>query len=78
MAKTKAKKRATKKLGGRIYSALGIVSAVLSLLAFSGVFGLLAVILGYTGYSKGDKKLGTWAMVLGVVLAILGVLLGRI
>lgn len=60
---------------GRIYSILGIVFAVLSLVVLPIVFGPIAVILGIIGYLKGDRNLGMTAIVLGVVLSVLSTLI---
>ncbi|HTY44292.1 MAG TPA: hypothetical protein VMC80_03545, partial [Patescibacteria group bacterium] len=56
---------------GRIYSILGIVSAVLSLIVLPILFGPAAVILGVIAINKKDKTLGIISIVLGIVLAIL-------
>ena len=56
---------------GRIYSILGIVSAVLSLITLPILFGPVAVILGIIAINKNDKTLGITAIVLGIVLAII-------
>lgn len=56
---------------GRVYSILGIVSAVLSLVILPILFGPAAVILGIIAINKKDKTLGIIAIVLGIVLAII-------
>ena len=56
---------------GRIYSILGIVSAVLSLIIVPVLFGPIAVVLGIIAINKKDKTLGITAIVLGIVLAII-------
>lgn len=56
---------------GRIYSILGIVSAVLSLIVLPILFGPIAVILGIIAVNKRDKALGVTAIILGIILAII-------
>lgn len=62
---------------GRVYSVLGIVFAVISLIVLPIVFGPLAVIFGIIAIRKNDKKLGEIAIGLGIVLAIISYLLGN-
>ncbi|MFC1686294.1 hypothetical protein ACFLZZ_04735 [Nanoarchaeota archaeon] len=61
---------------GRVYSIVGIVSAILSLVYWPFFFGLVAVAFGIIGIKKGDARLGTIAIILGVVLAIMSYLIG--
>lgn len=66
---------------GRTYARIAVIFGIVGIiLFFFFFFGLIAVILGYVGYKKGDQKTGKIAMILGavgIVLFLIGpVLLG--
>jgi len=65
-----------KKKNGVIYSAFGLVCAIISLLFFPIIFGPLAIILGYLGRKNGDKTFGLVVMILGAVFMAIGMILG--
>ena len=68
--------KASKKTQGRTQNVIGIILAVLSLVAFPPILGIISIALGYWGSKKGDKKLGKITMILGIVFAIIGMFIG--
>jgi len=53
---------------GKTYARIAVIFGVLGIiLFFFFFFGLIAVILGYFGFKKGDEKTGKIAMILGAV-----------
>ena len=60
---------------GKLYSIIGWVSMIVSLVFIPIVFGAIAVIMGYL-YREKDEKMGTILMIAGASGAIFGVLLG--
>jgi hypothetical protein len=63
---------------GRVYSIIGIVCGAVALLFIPILFGPAGIILGFVGYSKGDKPLGLWVGIGSVVTMIVGMILGAI
>lgn len=60
----------------RIYSIIGLISSILSLIFLPIVFGPIAIILGYIARKKGDKNFGLVVITLGITLMIISILLG--
>ena len=56
---------------GRSFTIVGFVLGVAALFVAAIPLGVAGAIFGGIGYSKGDK-LGMWAMILSIVMAILG------
>jgi len=54
----------------------GIVCGVVSLLIFPPVFGVIGIVLGILAIRKGEKTLGTIAVVLSSIFMIIGIGLG--
>jgi hypothetical protein len=62
----------------RILSIIGAVFAVISLVFIPIVFGPIGAVLGFVGYSKGDKPFGLWVGIGAIVATIIGMVLGAI
>lgn len=60
------------------YIALGIIFAVLSLLLFPIIFGIVSIFCGYRVFKKWDEKVGLGIMIFGACCMILGVIIGAI
>lgn len=67
-----------KKNKGRVYSIVGFICAIISLLFLPIVFGSAAIILGVVARKKGDSSFGLVVIVLGVVLMVSGMVLGAV
>ena len=61
---------------GRIYSIIGLICAVISLLFFPILFGPAAIILGFVARKKGDATFGLVVLILGAVFMVIGMILG--
>jgi uncharacterized membrane protein YccF (DUF307 family) len=68
----------TTKTPGRIFSIIGIPFAVVALVLLPIIFGPVGAVLGFVGYSKGDKTLGLWVGIGSIVTTIIGMILGAI
>lgn len=66
MTSTEAKQQA-----GRAYSVGGFICAAVALLFLPIIFGPIGAVLGFVGYSKGDKA-GLWAGIAAIVATFLG------
>lgn len=71
MARSKSK---TNK--GRVYSIIGLICAIISLLFVPIVFGVAAIILGVVARKKGDNTFGLVVIILGAVFMVIGMILG--
>jgi len=60
---------------GRMYGYIGIFCAIISLLFIPILFGTTGIILGVVSKNKGEKTLGTIAIILSVVFMITGTIL---
>ncbi len=58
------------------YRAVGIISAIVSLLIFPPVFGILSIFCGYKVYRQDSEGWGIGIMVLGGIFMIIGMILG--
>ena len=84
MAKKKSKKSASRSAGGSRswwsvgahLGVAGVVSAVLSFFFVPILFGIIGIALGHQAVIRGRKGLGWTAMILSVVLAVVGTVLG--
>lgn len=63
---------------GRILSIVGIVLAVLAVFVLPIVLGPVAAILGFVAQSKGDKPLGMYVGIVGIVATVIGMVLGAL
>ena len=63
---------------GRIYSVIGLICAIISLLFIPVLFGPVAIILGIVAKKKGDSTFGLVVIVLGAVFMVIGMLLGAL
>lgn len=61
---------------GRIYSILGLISSIASLIFLPIFFGPVAIILGYIARKKGDKDFGLIVIIMGIVLMVVSIVLG--
>lgn len=61
---------------GRPFTIVGFVLAAIALLFFPIFLGPAGAIFGGVGYAKGDRPLGMWALVAGIVGGIAGMALG--
>ena len=61
---------------GRIYSIIGLVCAIISLLFIPILFGPAAIILGIIARKKGDLNFGLIVIILGAVFMVIGMILG--
>lgn len=61
---------------GNVEGIIAIICAVVSLLFLPPLFGLIGILLGVKSKQKGQKTLGTVAIVLSAVFMILGMILG--
>ncbi len=61
---------------GRLYSGIGLVCAIISLLFIPILFGVAAIILGFFGRKKGDKDFGLVVIILGAVFMVIGMIIG--
>lgn len=60
---------------GRGYGYVALALAVLSLFAAPVLFGLGGIILGVMARNRGATGLGTWAVIIGTLSVIAGILL---
>jgi hypothetical protein len=67
-----------KKNKGRVYSVIGLISAIISLLFIPILFGVAAIILGIVARKKGDLTFGLVVIILGAVFMVIGMILGAI
>lgn len=64
---------------GLNYAKIGIIFGVLGIFLFFFLFiGLIAIVLGYLGYTRGEEKNGKIAMILGAVGTALFVLVSLV
>lgn len=61
---------------GRIYSIIGLISSIASLIFLPILFGPIAIVLGYIARKKGDKDFGLIVIIMGIVLMIVSIALG--
>jgi hypothetical protein len=66
----------TQVTAARVCTIIAFVLAVVALFVFPVIFGPIAIVLGIVAYVKGDRPLGMWAIVAGVVGLAVGMLLG--
>jgi hypothetical protein len=66
------------KNSGRVFSIIGAVLAVIALIFLPIILGPIGAVLGFVGYSKGDKPLGLWVGIGAIVATILGMVLGAV
>lgn len=62
----------------RVFSIVGAVLAVLALIVLPIVLGPIGAILGFVGYSKGDKPFGLYVGIGAIVATIIGMVLGAV
>lgn len=62
----------------RVFSIVGAVLAVLALIVLPIVLGPIGAILGFVGYSKGDKPFGLYVGIGAIVVTIIGMVLGAV
>lgn len=60
----------------RVCSILGIVFGAIAILFFPIIFGIAGIVLAIVGYTRGDRTLGKWAIVVAVAGTVLGFVLG--
>lgn len=63
---------------GRVFSIIGLVCAVVALVLLPIVLGPIGAVLGFVGYSKGDKPLGLWVGIGAIVATIAGMVLAAV
>lgn len=63
---------------GRVFSIIGIVCGVVSLLFVPIVFGPLGVAMGFLADNRGDKPLGKYVGIGCIVTTILGFVIGAL
>ncbi len=56
--------------GAGMTAKIGIVIGIIGIFFFGIILGPIAIVLGYMGYSKGDRSIGAIAMIVGVVALI--------
>jgi hypothetical protein len=62
----------TTRNAGRTYSVIGAVCAVLGIVVLPILLGPIGAVLGFVGYSKGDKPFGLWVGIGAIVTTVLG------
>ncbi len=62
--------------GARVCSILGIAFGVIAIVFFPIIFGIAGIVLAVVGYTRGDRSLGKWAIVVAVAGTVLGFVLG--
>lgn len=62
------------KTAGRGMGITAIVLAIISLFILPVLLGPVSIVLGYLAYSKGQRSLGLWSMVLGALAFLAAVL----
>jgi hypothetical protein len=60
---------------GRPFTITGFVLAAVAVFIVPIILGPLGAIFGGIGYARGDRRLGLWAVVAGIVATILGLVL---
>lgn len=63
---------------GRTFSVIGAVLGVLALLFVPIVLGPIGAVLGFVGYSRGDRPLGLIVGIGSIVTTILGMVIGAL
>jgi len=63
---------------GRTLSIIGAVLAVVAIFVLPIILGPVAAVLGFVANSKGDKPLGMYVGIGGIVATIVGMVLGAI
>jgi hypothetical protein len=61
---------------GRTLSIIGAVLAVVAIIVLPIVLGPIGAILGFVGYSKGDKPFGLYVGIGAIIATIVGMVLG--
>lgn len=69
---------ATTKNNGRTFTIIGGVLGVLALLFLPIVLGPIGAVLGFVGYSKGDKPLGLYVGIGSIITTIIGIAIGAL
>lgn len=64
------------KNNGRTFSIIGAVLAVLAIVVLPIILGPIGAVLGFVGYSKGDKPFGLYVGIGAIVTTIVGMALG--
>lgn len=62
----------------RVLSIVGAVLGALALVIFPIILGPIGAVLGFVGYSKGDKPLGLYVGIGAIVATIVGMILGAV
>lgn len=66
----------TRTKSGRGFTIGGAVCAVIALVFFPIVFGPVGAVLGFVGYSKGDKPAGMYVGIGAIVCMVIGMVIG--
>ncbi len=61
---------------GRTFTIIGAVLGALAILILPIILGPAGAILGFVGYSKGDKPLGLYVGIGSIITTIVGIALG--
>jgi hypothetical protein len=61
---------------GRTLSIVGAVLGVLAIIVLPIILGPIGAVLGFVGYSKGDKPFGLYVGIGSIVTTIIGIVLG--
>ena len=62
----------------RVFTIISIVLDVIALIFLPIILGPIGAVLGFVGYAQGDKKLGLWAGIGGIVATIVGLILAAV
>lgn len=62
----------------RVFSIVGAVLAAIGLLFLPIILGPIGAVLGFVGYSKGDKPFGLYVGIGAIVATIVGMVLGYV
>lgn len=65
------------KAGGRKFTTIGLVCAVVALVFLPVIFGPIGAVFGFVGYAKGDKR-GLWVGIGAIVAAFAGMVIGAL
>ncbi|GIP39632.1 hypothetical protein J31TS4_29120 [Paenibacillus sp. J31TS4] len=65
--RTETREQETDRPQGRTLGWVGLITAILSLFVFPTILGPTATVLGFLAYLQGNRTMGVWSVVLGLI-----------
>jgi hypothetical protein len=73
-----AQPQSTTANSGRVFTILGLVFGLLAIVFIPILFGPAGIVLGFVGYSKGDRPFGLIVGIGSIITMIGGLILGAV